>query len=142
MKKTIQITYNPYDSKLNFKTLNPLNKTFADISSGSNLCKYVVNNVHVMFSNCVNDIVNIINNEQNTTAEGLEIQFFGTDADFLLLKKTVSECSGNSNAGELTCHHKKRFASADLFCLLQNNRRYERDSEYQRKGGYESERKS
>ena len=113
MKKTIQITYNPYDSKLNFKTLNPLNKTFADISSGSDLCKYVVNNVHVMFSNCVNDIVNIINKEQNTTAEGLEIQFFGTDADFLLLKKTVSECSGNSNAGELTCHHKKRFASAD-----------------------------
>ncbi len=112
MKKATRITYDPFANSIEFKIAQSADGPWTDLSDGSALLKYV--SQRVLFSNCVVDIVNIINDNQNSVSDGLDIQFVGPDSDFELLcataKKVFDERGG---AGSLTCSHQGCFSSAD-----------------------------
>lgn len=67
-----------------------------------------------MFSNCVEDIVSYINQYQNSNAEGLCIQFIGTDEDFSILKSVADkENQKTTKKGKIQIDRVGVYKSAD-----------------------------
>ena len=112
MKKATRITYDPFSNEITFEVSQSVDGPWFELSEGSALLKYA--NQRALFSNCVVDIVNIINDNQNSVADGLEIQFVGPSADYELLSSTTKKVfDERSGAGPLTCSHIGTFGDAN-----------------------------
>ena len=112
MKKATRISYDPYENSLRFKVYHSDEDAWACLSEGSDLLKY--ENQLVLFSNCVKDIVNTINDKQNSASEGLEIQFVGPKDDYELLEHEVKDVyDQRGGAGPLTCRHIGSYRNAN-----------------------------
>ena len=77
-KKIIKIEYDPYGNYIGFAVSLDAGNSWQDLADTSELLKY--QNQECVFSNCVEDIVSYINQYQNSNAEGLCIQFIGTES--------------------------------------------------------------
>ena len=91
-KKIIKIEYDPYGNYIGFAVSLDAGNSWQDLADTSELLKY--QNQECVFSNCVEDIVSYINQYQNSNAEGLCIQFIGTDEDFSILKSVADKEKG------------------------------------------------
>ena len=112
MKKVTRIEYDPFTNSIEFKIAQSIEGHWTGLSDGSALLKY--SNQRVLFSNCVVDIVSIVNDNQNSVPEGLDIQFVGPVADYKLLERTVKRVyDERGGAGLLTCSHVGSFRDAD-----------------------------
>lgn len=111
MRKITKITYNPYVSRISFKISSGVSEPLTDLGDNSALL-YYQNSRDVFFPNCAEDIVHEIYEKQNSTTDGLEIQFVGTDSDFEILHSCV-ETVDNGSKGKLSCRQVGRFKSAD-----------------------------
>ena len=112
MKKATRISYDPYENSLSFRVYRSDNDTWVSLSEGSDLLKY--ENQLVLFSNCVKDIVNTINDKQNSASEGLEIQFVGPKDDYELLEREAKDIyDQRGGAGPLTCRHIGSYRNAN-----------------------------
>ena len=111
-KKTIRIEYDPYRNHIRFSVSLDSGDTWQELADSSELLKY--QNQECVFSNCVEDIVGYINQYQNSSPEGLCIQFIGTDEDFLVLNNVVENVNMNSNKkGKIHTIHIGSYKSAD-----------------------------
>lgn len=112
MKKATRITYDPYANSLHFRVHRSDDDTWVGLSEGSDLLKY--ENQLVLFSNCVKDIVNTINDKQNSSSEGLEIQFLGPEDDYELLEREVKDVyDQRGGTGPLSCKHIGSYRNAN-----------------------------
>lgn len=112
MRKATRITYDPFENTIGFKIAQQVEGPFTDLSEGSSLLKYA--NQSVLFSNCVVDIVSIINESHNSVSDGLEIQFEGPTSDFPLLERTAKRIfDERGGAGPLTCKQVGAFRDAN-----------------------------
>lgn len=111
-KKIIKITYNPYDNHIKFIISLDSGKVWQELADTSELLKY--QNQECVFSNCVEDIVSYINQYQNSSLEGLCIQFVGTGDDFSILEEVVKSENRNSNKkGKILTEYVGVYKSAD-----------------------------
>ena len=112
MKKATRIMYDPYKNKIDFRIAQSVEGPWKELGENSALLYYT--NGQVLFSNCAEDIIEEINEKQNSESEGLEIQFIGTDEDYLILEKTIAEINRKSRKhGELSCKQVGKYRSAD-----------------------------
>ena len=111
MKKT-KIIYNPYKNDIDIKTYDVKEDKWKDLPENSKLLPYT--NISVLFSNCVEDIVKQIDDVQNSSADGLEIQFIGPNDDFILLQEVVDKViEEKKDKRPLTCKLICKYNSAD-----------------------------
>lgn len=111
-KKIIKITYNPYENHIKFIISLDFGKSWQELSDTSELLKY--QNQECVFSNCVEDIVSCINRYQNSSLEGLCIQFVGTGDDYSILEEVVKSENRNSNKkGKIQTEYVGVYKSAD-----------------------------
>ena len=148
-KKVIGIEYNPYENHISFNVSLDSGQTWHDLADTSELLKY--QNQECVFSNCVEDIVSYINQYQNSSPEGLCIQFIGTDEDFAILndvikKENKSSTKKNKIKSIRTGVYKSadeaieiirtayRKISSEFDDYLPGNEKYEEDSSYTKIG--------
>ena len=111
MKKT-RIIYDPYKNSIDISYAPSLDSDWQRLPESSPLRNYTTE--PALFSNCVVDIVERIDKGQNSSPDGLVIDFCGTDADYRILEKTVENANADRfGAGRLVCHRSGRFESAD-----------------------------
>lgn len=111
MKKT-RIIYNPYENAIEIASAPSLDAEWQSLPDSSPLRRYTIG--PALFSNCVTDIVEKIDKGQNSSADGLEIDFCGTDADFRILKAVTDEVNARrKGTGPLTYRKVGSCASAD-----------------------------
>lgn len=112
MQKIIRIEYNPYLNLIGFSVSIDSGTTWNDIAETSELLKY--QNQECVFSNCVEDIVSYINQYQNSSSEGICIQFIGTDADYAILQSIVeNENKASTKKGKIITDRIGIYRSAD-----------------------------
>lgn len=111
-KKIIKIEYDPYGNYIGFAVSLDAGNSWQDLADTSELLKY--QNQECVFSNCVEDIVSYINQYQNSNAEGLCIQFIGTDEDFSILKSVADkENQKTTKKGKIQIDRVGVYKSAD-----------------------------
>ncbi len=111
-KKIIKIQHNPYVNQIRFHVSPNSGNSWQDLADTSELLKY--QNQECVFSNCVEDIVSYINQYQNSNAEGLCIQFVGTDEDYVILESIVeSENTNSTRKGKIKAVRIGVYKSAD-----------------------------
>jgi len=111
-KKIIKIEYDPYRNYIGFAVSLDAGNSWQDLADTSELLKY--QNQECVFSNCVEDIVSYINQYQNSNAEGLCIQFIGTDEDFSILKSVADkENQKTTKKGKIQIDRVGVYKSAD-----------------------------
>lgn len=88
-RKIIRIVYDPYGNHIRFNISLDTGDTWQELPEISELLKY--QNQECVFSNCVEDIVGYINQYQNSSPDGLCIQFIGPDEDFAILDDVVKK---------------------------------------------------
>ena len=111
-KKIIKIEYDPYGNYIGFAVSLDAGNSWQDLADTSELLKY--QNQECVFSNCVEDIVSYINQYQNSNAEGLFIQFIGTDEDFSILKSVADkENQKTTKKGKIQIDRVGVYKSAD-----------------------------
>lgn len=120
MRKATRISYNPFTNLLRFAILNTADGTWGELSESSDLLRY--SGETVLFSNCVNDIVHVINQKQNSSADGMEVQFSGPDSDFSALERAVRDELGDfGGRGPISCVHIETYrASGDALGQLRS----------------------
>lgn len=112
VQKMIRIEYNPYLNMIGFSVSIDSGTTWNDIAETSELLKY--QNQECVFSNCVEDIVSYINQYQNSSSEGICIQFVGTDADYAILQSIVEyENKTSTKKGKIITDRIGIYRSAD-----------------------------
>ncbi len=123
-KKIIKIEYDPYRNQIGFNVSLDAGNIWQDLADTSELLKY--QNQECVFSNCVEDIVSYINQYQNSNAEGLCIQFIGTDEDFSILKSVADkENQKTTKKGKIQVDRVGVYKSADEAIAIIRNA-YER----------------
>lgn len=111
-KKIIRIEYDPYGNHIRFNVSLDSGETWQELADTSELLKY--QNQECVFSNCVEDMVSYINQYQNSSSEGLCIQFIGTDEDFAILNDVVKRENNNpGKKGKLQTARIGEYKSAD-----------------------------
>ena len=111
-KKIIKIEYDPYGNYIGFAVSLDAGNSWQDLADTSELLEY--QNQECVFSNCVEDIVSYINQYQNSNAEGLCIQFIGTDEDFSILKSVADkENQKTTKKGKIQIDRVGVYKSAD-----------------------------
>lgn len=111
-KKVIRIEYDPYGNHIRFNVSLDTGDTWQELADTSELLKY--QNQECVFSNCVEDIVRYINQYQNSSPDGLCIQFIGTDEDFAILDDVVKkENEYSSKKGKIQSVRSGIYKSAD-----------------------------
>ncbi len=111
-KKIIKIEYDHYGNYIGFAVSLDAGNSWQDLADTSELLKY--QNQECVFSNCVEDIVSYINQYQNSNAEGLCIQFIGTDEDFSILKSVADkENQKTTKKGKIQIDRVGVYKSAD-----------------------------
>ncbi len=111
-KKIIRIEYDPYGNHIRFNVSLDAGESWQELADTSELLKY--QNQECVFSNCVEDIVNYINQYQNSSPEGLCVQFIGTDDDFVILNEIVGkENKRSSKKGKIQTQRIGLYKSAD-----------------------------
>lgn len=115
MKKATKVTYNPFENTVDIMiTTDAMNPEWENLASNSELLTYTNSAMKVLFTNIAEDVVTVINEKQNSSEEGLVIQFYGPDSDYTILKEMViRENAAHPEKGELTCAHLGQFYSAD-----------------------------
>ena len=112
IKKIIRIQYDPYVNHIRFHVSLDSGNTWQDLADTSELLKY--QNQECVFSNCVEEIVSYINQYQNSNAEGLCIQFIGTDEDYAILESVVdNENTVSTKKGKIQVARIGTYKSAD-----------------------------
>ena len=111
-KKIIKIEYDPYKNHIGFIVSLDAGNSWQDLADTSELLKY--QNQECVFSNCVEDIINYINQYQNSNSEGLCIQFIGTDDDFSILESVADkENQESTKKGKIQVERIGIYKSAD-----------------------------
>lgn len=115
MKKATKVTYNPFENTVDIMiTTDAANPEWENLASNSELLTYTNSAMKVLFTNIAEDVVTVINEKQNSSEEGLVIQFYGPDSDYIILKEMVArENAEHPEKGELTCEHLGQYYSAD-----------------------------
>lgn len=112
MLKQTFLQYDPYYNKLYVQVFNNQTGQFESLADNSELLTYM--NQEILFSDCVDYIVDIIDNGQNSDPDGLKILFCGLDSDYQLLSEAVERKNKVSEQrGDLYCSHKYRYMPAD-----------------------------
>ena len=110
--KRFEISYNPYSNKIHFRVAEPTDgnttSEWEELPPTSNFMEF--QNEKCIFENCVERILDKINNYINTTDE-LELVFIGTVEDFDVLQNTVYACS-DPRAKKISCVHLNVYPSA------------------------------
>lgn len=103
-RKATRVEYDPYTSNVSFRVAQSVDGPWEELSEGSGLLKYM--NCPILFSNCVANIVSLINDRHNSVPEGLEIQFYGPDDDYAILERVVKRTDDQQGGtGPLSCRH-------------------------------------
>ena len=115
MKKATKIVYNPYDNTVQIKIASDSEEpVWHDLADNSELLQYTNPEMKVLFSNIAADVVEVINEKQNSSEDGLEIMFYGPVSDYRILSELVNEANiKRPDKGELTCRHIASYYSAD-----------------------------
>ncbi len=112
VNKLIRISCDPYNNQIEFGVSVDAGNTWQELAETSELLKY--QNQECVLSNCVEDIVRVINQYQNSSKEGLCIQFIGTDEDYCVLEQVVNvENSNSSKKGKIQVQRIGTYRSAD-----------------------------
>ena len=128
-KKIIEIDYDPYGNHIRFKVSLDSGNMWQDLADTSELLKY--QNQECVFSNCVEDIVSYINQYQNSSPEGLCIQFIGTDEDYVILDDVVKrENKRSSKKGKILTTRVGKYKSADEAIEIIRSAYYRISSEF------------
>ncbi|MCR5743302.1 MAG: dynamin family protein [Lachnospiraceae bacterium] len=111
-EKVIEIEYDPYNNEFNFDISKDGGDTWDGLSETSEFLRF--ENQEYVFSNCVEEIVEIIDQYHNTHKNGLRISFIGTDKDFDTLEEVVKKVN-EKNKGKriIDISHDKEYKSAD-----------------------------
>lgn len=129
MRKATRVICNPYLASLDFMISQSVNGPWEELSDSSDLLQFTGR--PVLFSNCVTEIVGIIDEYQNSASDGLEIQFSGTVDDFRLLESAVQIQSGQGGgAGTLSCRQIDVFPPADKVLSIIRNDYSQIESEF------------
>ncbi len=115
MRKATKITYNPFENTVDIMiTTDAANPEWENLASNSELLTYTNSAMKVLFTNIAEDVVTVINEKQNSSEDGLEIQFYGPASDYKILEEMVArEKSSHPDKGELSCVHLGEYYSAD-----------------------------
>lgn len=119
-KKIVKIEYDPYTNHIQFSISTDSGESWHGVADTSELLKY--QNQECVFSNCVEDIVSYINQYQNSSVDGLYIQFIGTDEDFAILNETIArENKGSAKRGIIQSERIGYYRSAhDAIAIIRN----------------------
>lgn len=110
--KIIRIEYDPYNNRIKFSESLNAGNTWQNMSENSALKTY--ENQEFVFSNCVKDIVEIINRRHNTSEEGIDINFVGTESDFYILERTIEDENKKiEDKGPIVPYHSGCYKTAD-----------------------------
>lgn len=101
-KKAVRIKYNPFTSNVAFQIAQDVDGPWQELSESSELLRFT--NRPILLSNCISKIADTINEKYNSVADGLEIQFVGSEDDFDLLQRIVGEIDGRrTDVGPFSC---------------------------------------
>ena len=129
MRKATRVICNPYLASIDFMVSQSVNGPWEELSDGSGLLQFTGR--PVLFSNCVTEIVGIINEYQNSTSDGLEIQFSGTVDDYRLLESAVRiQSDQGGGVGALSCRHIDVLPPADKALSIIRNDYSQIESEF------------
>lgn len=109
VKKATRIHYDPFANAVSFEVASSPDGPWRELDERSELLVYTMK--RVLFSNCVADIVASINENQNSSPDGLEILFTGPADDYELLRERVAQLPAGGT-GPLTCRHVGVYPSA------------------------------
>lgn len=98
------INYNPYSNKIHFL------EEGEEIRDGSSFLKYQKNKI--IFQNCVEEILQLINKYENITPDGVDIEFEGTDEDYQILIDALDIFGREQGYQGIRTIHKRRLISS------------------------------
>lgn len=98
------INYDPYNNNIHFW------EDGKELPDGSSFLQF--QQKKVIFQNCVEEIIKLINQYENISSKGVDINFEGTKEDYSILCDAINrDVNSDSKSKRLKVHHRKKYES-------------------------------